>query len=586
MLNMLASVDRHLDKIKKLCGTLLVQVQNQTSDLTAVLVRGIPGSGKSLLCQTLVNLLGGQHLNQDEVEAKYAGQRNVTPFQIFLQLVESTASRPSVRYLFVDSKLPGKSSREGISAAVACGFAQRNIRSLNGVDAEEGPKLNVVLLSLKARAEAGDELQLCAARILQRSLKHVALIPHAAQERVILDAICKDEEPIRPEEADTFDVCKTVDMSLPASLVVSSALEVLPCISIYLPEQISSAIQAAQKVERDLSLRWTTLFWKVEILQQHVSVLFSDLAPRLNEMCNAIEAQHTVKAQQLEDLHVTVLWTGFHADSEQKLLEFEGQEVGIAVTSLCCDVELGLVAVRVSLDHIQSLCENPDPHITVAKLPGVAAKQSNGVLLRHRTGDTSVLHYELSAPLRVRGVVQRQLSVESMAAGTAALASTLPQGNPFCELGLAASQKSFDILATEGPSFASDFMRGSQATCRVSQLLQHCRWPPKLPGKVWLTIHEFPVTEQSRLMLELMENNQIFSSLEVAVCYIYVAENLLQKTYPKLLIDLEQRCSGRCLEALQHAYRCLNHWRPQADCGKSPSRLALHKSHGTITMTG
>ena len=558
------------------------QNQSEKSQLTAVLVRGIPGSGKSLLCQTLVNLLGGQHLSQDEVEAKYAGQQNVTdvtPFQIFLQLVESTASRPSVRYLFVDSKLSSKSSREGISAAVACGFAQRNIRSLNGLnggDAEETPNLKVVLLSL-ARAETGDEIQLCAARILQRSLKHVALIPHAAQERVILDAICKDEEPIRPEEADAFDVCKTVDMSLPASLVVSSALEVLPCISVYMPVQISSAIQVAQKVEKDLSLRWTTLYWKVEILQQHVSVLFRDLAPWLNETCNAIEAQHTVKAQQLEDLHVTVLWTGFDADSEQKLLEFEGQEVGIAVTSICCDVELGVVAVRVSLDHIQSLCENPDPHITVAKLPGVAAKQSNGVLLRHRRGDTSVLHYEF-APLRVKGVVQRQLSVESMAAGTAALASTLPQGNPLCELGLASSRKSFDILATEGPSFASDFMLSllSSPTCRVSQPLQHCRWPPKLPGKVWLTIHEFPVT-QSRLMLELMEkaeNNQIFSSLEVAVSYIYVAENLLQKTYPKLLGDLEQRCSGRCLESLQHAYRCLNHWRPQ-DSGKSPSHLAL-----------
>ena len=118
-----------------------MQNQSEKSQLTAVLVRGIPGSGKSLLCQTLVNLLGGQHLSQDEVEAKYAGQQNVTPFQIFLQLVESTASRPSVRYLFVDSKLSSKSSREGISAAVACGFAQRNIRSLNGLnggDADPG----------------------------------------------------------------------------------------------------------------------------------------------------------------------------------------------------------------------------------------------------------------------------------------------------------------------------------------------------------------------------------------------------------------------------------------------------------------
>ena len=37
------------------------------------LVGGIAGSGKSLLCQALVNLLGGQHLSQDEVDAKHAG---------------------------------------------------------------------------------------------------------------------------------------------------------------------------------------------------------------------------------------------------------------------------------------------------------------------------------------------------------------------------------------------------------------------------------------------------------------------------------------------------------------------------------
>ena len=95
-----------------------------------------------------------------------------------------------------------------------------------------------------------------------------------------------------------------------------------------------------------------------------------------------------------------------------------------------------------------------------------------------------MLHYEF-APLRVKGIVQRQLSVESMAAGTAALASTLPQGNPLCELGLAASRKSFDILATEGPSFASDFMLSllSSPTCRVSQPLQHCRWPSEIAGQ-------------------------------------------------------------------------------------------------------
>ena len=538
---------------------------NQTS-LTAVLVGGIAGSGKSLLCQALVNLLGGQHLSQDEVEAKYAGQNvNVKPFHFFLQLVESTAARSSVRYLFIDSKLARKSARECISAAVACGFAQRKARE-GGVaedsDSEGQNSLKLVLLSLSLDSE------LCATRITQRSLRHVALIPQVAHVRVILDAMCKDVESVTHEEARSFDVFSDLDMTLPANLLVTKALEVLPSIEHHSTEQVSSAVRVAQKLEKDLSLRWTTLYWMVEVLPQQASMMLTQLAPLLSEMYEA--KVHGSRWQQLDDLHVTVLWTGSNMDAEKRLHTFEGQETSFSITSLCCDLNLGLIAVRVCLDDtLMDLCENPDPHITVAKIPGVAAKQSNGMLLRQRNGDTSVVSKKIVPELQVRGVVQRGLSVDSMATATAALTMTLLEGNPICELGLSASSKSLDVFATEGPSFSPQRLQLNPVT--TTQPLQHCRWPPRLPGKVWFTIHEQPLSQQSRLMLEALENDGILSSWHVAVCYVYIAENLLQKTYPKLLCDLEQRLNGRCLNSLLHAYHCINSWHPKIAPSSNPS---------------
>lgn len=525
-----------------------------------------------MLCQALVNLLGGQHLSQDEVEAKYAGQNvNVKPFHFFLQLVESTAARSSVRYLFIDSKLSSKSARECISAAVACGFAQRKAREgavAEDSDSEDHNNLKLVLLSLSLDSE------LCATRIIQRSSRHVALIPQVAHVRVILDAMCKDVEPVTNEEARLFDVFSDLDMKLPANLLVTKALEVLPCTEHHSTEQVYSAVRVAQKLEKDLSLRWTTLYWMVEVLPQQASMMLTQLAPLLSEMYEAKAAKVHGSWQQLEDLHITVLWTGSNMDAEQKLQMFEGQEISFSITSLCCDLNLGLMALRVCLDDtLTDLCENPDPHITVAKIPGVTAKHSNDMLLRQRNGDTSVVSKNIVPELQVRGVVQRGLSVDSMGMATAALAMTLLEGNPICDLGLSASSKSLDVFATEGLRFSPERLQIASVT--TTQPLQHCRWPPRLPGKVWFTIHEQPLSQQSRLMLEALENDGILSSLHVAVCYVYIAENLLQKTYPKLLGDLEQRLNGRCLNSLLHAYHCINSWHPKTAPSSNPSHFFL-----------
>ena len=316
--------------------------------------------------------------------------------------------------------------------------------------------------------------------------------------------------------------------------------------------------QASPKV--DLSKRWKTLYWMVALDWQ--SILWEKAVGSFQEVLAAsmqsiqVHAPGAPGLQPISDPHVTLFWpstAGTETSCFQEQLEkVEGREVSVTVQALCWDESLGLIALRVSLDETCAhLCQNLHPHITVARLPGVAAKLSNDMLLRQAEGDTSVKQIPLQ-PFTVTGLVQRQLSAESLAFA-AASASALPEGNPVCQLGLAATAESVDVWATYDAS--ARFRRISRALgaliCPVSEPLLHCKgWPPKLRGKMWLTFHERPLSSQSMRALEQLQKQSMFQTLHVAVAYFQISEGFLRKT----VAEMQQELSHRLLGTRQGAF--------------------------------
>ena len=217
-------------------------------------------------------------------------------------------------------------------------------------------------------------------------------------------------------------------------------------------------------------------------LQVDENELWNVLGTFLEEHLQALNAKHSISFVPKEDFHITLLWPGSRDEAEFERLE--GKEIDFSITSICHDVEAGLIALRVSFDETHSsLCQNLDPHITVATLPGVAAKQSNNMLHRQRQGDASVIEETLPRVTYLKGSVQRKLTVHSMSTATAALGTCLREGNPLCELGL--TTQSFDLWAT---CFRKQQL-SELKRFHCSQPLDYCRWPPKTE-KVWLTFHK------------------------------------------------------------------------------------------------
>ncbi|CAJ1453336.1 unnamed protein product, partial [Effrenium voratum] len=96
---------------------------SEAVSLTAVLVRGLQGSGKSTLCRALAQLTGGEWINQDEVAAG-GGRRSAK--ELFLKAVQAAAARSDVRFLFVDKIHTLKQHRDDVVAAVNSGFQARS----------------------------------------------------------------------------------------------------------------------------------------------------------------------------------------------------------------------------------------------------------------------------------------------------------------------------------------------------------------------------------------------------------------------------------------------------------------------------
>lgn len=264
--------------------------------------------------------------------------------------------------------------------------------------------------------------------------------------------------------------------------------------------------------------------------------------------------------------HVTLAWLGSEGRPEldEELGKLEGSQVRFSVKSVCYDPRAGLLALRVTLQTpYVELCQNQHPHITVAKGPGVAAKESNDLLQRLAELEASdvssrLVEKVLEHAVEVTGVVQRQLASESLA--LAATGDTLPEGNPLLPgLGLAATEQAVDVWATHESSIRVrkvERLLGS-LLCPVSQPLMHCKgWPPALRGKKWFTFHERPLQPSSRAALETLQRSGALSTLHAAVAYLQLEdwENLTLETLQRHLID---RLRGPGVTALQAAAKVL-----------------------------
>ncbi|CAJ1361489.1 unnamed protein product [Effrenium voratum] len=499
-----------------------------SDDLAAFLVAGPRGSGKSFLCTVLAHLLKGQCVSQDEAISSQGLSKEL----LFLQLVQSKAARPSIRHLFIDL---ASASHTAVAEAVFAGFKARKSGSV---------KLAAINLTDKEDLTG----ELCFSRIMKRSLRHIGIIPQAAHIRAVLET-ARAEPQLQDME---FDVTADLDMRMSPTSMAANALQQLlpvtgqtslPAIS---SEKLCQAVAMAEACEQDFAKKWVTLYWVVE-LEPSVDLWgLEALADFLAQAKHAVQTQHPGVVQAVEP-HVTLSWE----ECNPQLEKCEGEDMVMTVHSLCYDVLLGLIALKVSLDHA-SLCQNPHPHITVAKLPGVAAKQSNDLLLRESRGDTRITTLELPSPVEVKGTIQRRLDCESMAAATAALATTLPRGNPLCEFGLVATPFAFDVWAEVNSEITISACLADLGAL-VSQPLLHCKWPPPLRGKLWLTFHEKPLSARSISLLDTLESKGSVSAVHVAIAYFYSSENILQKTESKMQRDLEERLSGRVAAALLHA---------------------------------
>lgn len=527
--------------------------------LTAVLVRGLQGSGKSTLCRALAKLTQGEWINQDEVAA--GAQRGSNAKELFLKAISAAAAKTQVRYIFIDKIHILKQHRDDVLAAVMQGFSARG-----------AGRVALVLLNLcHPEDEEGDyhkAAELCTQRIQSRGLGHLSLLPQAVDAHSVVCGAAEDAEVLTDEEKCSLDLCSDLDLRLPRLMMLSEALKKLKEGG-FLADGVSNdidsmeeAVKSSQAHELKLSSRWKTLYWMIA-LDWHF--LWEDTSEALRLLLlEALRAMPELVA--VNEPHVTLAWLGSeeHPELDEELGKLEGSQVHFSVKSVCYDRSgAGLLALRVNLETpYAELCQNRHPHITVAKGPGVAAKESNDLLQRlaelpsdFSSGPSGLVEKVLENSLKVTGVVQRQLASESLALATAT-ADTLPEGHPVLPgLGLAATEQAVDVWATHESSIRIrkvERILGS-LLCPVSQPLMHCKgWPPALRGKKWFTFHERPLQPSTRAALETLQRNGSFSTLHAAVAYLQLEDwqNLSLETLQQHLVD---RLRGPGVKALRAA---------------------------------
>ncbi|CAK8990575.1 unnamed protein product [Durusdinium trenchii] len=246
--------------------------------LLAVLVRGLQGSGKSTLCRALAHLTQGEWINQDEVAA--GARRGSSAKELFLKAIQAAAAKPHVRYIFIDKIHILKQHRDDVVSAVTQGFQGR-----------EG-RVALVLLNLcHPDDDEGDYQQAaerCTARISQRGLGHLSLVPQATDAAAVVRAAgeetTRDAEVLTDEEKCSFDLCADLDLRLPRLMLLAEAMKTLQqgnFLETFSEELMEEAVQVAQNHELKLSARWKTLYWMVAL---DWSFLWHDSARELREM--------------------------------------------------------------------------------------------------------------------------------------------------------------------------------------------------------------------------------------------------------------------------------------------------------------
>eukprot|EP00435_Cladocopium_sp_Y103_P030006 s802_g7.t1 len=524
--------------------------------LTAVLVRGLQGSGKSTLCRALAQLTHGEWINQDEVAA--GAKRGSNAKELFLKAISAAAAKPQVRYIFIDKIHILKQHRDDVVAAVMQGFSARG-----------AGRVALVLLNLcHPEDEEGDyheAAEWCTQRIESRGLGHLSLLPQAVDAHSVVCGAAEDAEVLTDEEKCSLDLCSDLDLRLPRLMLLSEALKKLREGG-FLAEGVSNdidsmeeAVKSSQAHELKLSSRWKTLYWMIAL---DWNFLWDTASAELRVLLlEALRAMPELAA--VNEPHVTLAWLGSeeHPELDEELGKLEGSQVHFSVKSVCYDKSgPGLLALRVTLEALYAeLCQNRHPHITVAKGPGVAAKESNDLLQRLAESllpePSGLVEKVLENTVKVTGVVQRQLASESLALA-AATADALPEGHPVLPgLGLAATEAAVDVWATHESSIRIrkvERILGS-LLCPVSQPLMHCKgWPPALRGKKWFTFHERPLQPSTRAALEMLRRNGSLATLHAAVAYLQL-EDWQKLSLEALQQHLVERLRGPGVKALRCA---------------------------------
>jgi len=547
--------------------------------LTVVVVRGLQGSGKSTLCRALRALLGGQWVNQDEVVAAAGGKRRGSSArELFLHAVSAAAADAQTRYLFVDKIHTLRRHRDDVRDAIARGLPQRQ---------PSAGRAALVLLNLAhPDDDEGEHMhaeKICVERIGQRGVCHLSLVPQATNPIGVVAGTGQSAEAPGDEEKCLFDFYCNIDMRLSAEQLVGSALVKLAAAQLLasdhmtvdsLPaDKLCDAVRAARAYERELRSHWKTLYWCVKL--RWADVLWGLGSHEAKDDAARSGLRHVVAKcfdgvkglEPVDDPHVTLLWLGREdvgeaaLELDSRLSELEGNSVRVEVTAVCVDRSLGLVALRVTLDpKVSHLCTNVHPHITSAKRPEVAAVCSNEMLQRQFEGDAGVDQTELSLRVVLEGTVARQLAPECVAlvAGGGALPEV---GNPICELGLAATTEAVDIWATHDASMRWHRIHRAfrDLYCLVSEPLLFCKgWPPKLRGKVWITLHERPLQAKSVSVLRDLERHGQLQTVHIGAAYFEVPNLLTAASCFEMQVRLEQRLSGQGARALSSA---LDMWR-------------------------
>lgn len=208
-----------------------------------LIVSGLMGSGKSTLCRTLAELLGGVWINQDECNGSK---------RAFLDEVGLVAKDEGTRVMLIDKINTMRTHRKGILGAIRKG----------------GSHSRTVLLRMQHPLDApgclDHAVELCEARIRGRGAGHRTLFGNNPELQDILRRTAKGAQELQETELSSLRLVLSVDMTLPPAVAVTNVLAdlkgngMLPDLNV---DELSSeaklaeAVLLAQRYETSLQSR-------------------------------------------------------------------------------------------------------------------------------------------------------------------------------------------------------------------------------------------------------------------------------------------------------------------------------------------